>query len=155
MLQWLHLLEVEPFMPDDDAPPSKPVPVTPYQTPAPRNVLAYRQPVPGGTVTVRRCANAAEAHVYVAALAASGIEAFVFNQNVNALGAYFSSVDVEVQVRKEDAALATDALAREPGSAEDLEPAEDPAGEPSGVAAADAAGREVKLAVVAAYESPR
>ena len=118
-----------------------------------RVVLPYQGPLPTSAVTVRTFYNAIEAQIFANELAAHGVEYFLANENANTfLGWYSGFTQVELQVRKEDAAAADELLGRlqlkDPTDVEPLD--ESDPNEPI----ADPAGGQM-LVTVAAYDDPR
>jgi hypothetical protein len=117
--------------------------------PATPPILGYHAPRSGRTVSLVRCANAAEAELICGELGAAGVPAVTVNQYTANLGPYAGGSQVEVHVAVEDADHAAEVLARLPGP-KDLEPAPEP---PDGSAdfATDDQGGTVPLAVVAEF----
>lgn len=124
-----------PDAPDPESPPAPPV--LSYATPAGEEAAL---------ATVARCASTAEAELCVGELADAGIPAHVLNQHTSGLGPYSGGSEVEVQVRRQDAARAAEVLALV--TSDDVEPADEP---PTPV---DETGAPVPLAVAAAYDHP-
>jgi DNA-directed RNA polymerase subunit RPC12/RpoP len=114
-------------------------------------VLAYQGPILTSAVTVGRCADPIEAQLCGNELAAHGIDYHILNQNVNSLGwPYAGLSQVEVQVREQDAQLASRLLARFEANPLDVEP--DEGGHDGPIP--DPAGEGV-LVAVATFDHPR
>ena len=105
-------------MSTDPEPQPSPIPF------ARKTVLPYQGYLRTSAVTVQTCANPVDAQLIAGELETAGIDAYVLNQNANALGPYSAFCPVEVQVKQQDAERAREALARSRFDPLDVEPAE-------------------------------
>lgn len=116
-----------------------------------RTVLPYQGALGTSAVTLRKFHDPFEAQLHANELAGHGIDYALLNQNVNLIGAYLGSSQIELQVREQDVPAATQLLSHFHVNPLEIEPAEDSdPGEPI----PDPAG-EGLLVSAAAYDNPQ